>query len=87
MGKFVQKLIVHISGARQVRRDPGVSANLATHGEAMAQRANAVLRAMGNRYVRVHVVQSNGKTRARARVMLSYPAGENLESVLLNVMR
>ena len=43
MGKFVQKLIVHIKGARAVRRDPGVSANLATHGEAMAQRANSIL--------------------------------------------
>lgn len=87
MGNFVKKLIVHIKGARAVRRDPGVSANLATHGEQMAQRANSILRAAGNRSVRVHVVDSKGKTRARARVMLSYPAGENVESVLFNALR
>lgn len=87
MGSFVKKLIVHSAGAVAVLKDPGVSANLATHGEAMAQRVNSALRTLGNNYVRVHVTDSKGKNRARTRVVLSYPVEENVNNLLLGSLR
>lgn len=87
MGKFVEKLTVSIKGARAVRREPSVAENIATHGEAMAERVNSALRMMGNNYVRVHVVASGDKTRARSRVLITYPASEHLGNLLINSVR
>lgn len=87
MGNFVKKLVVHSKGAVSVLRDPGVSAKLATHGESMAQRVNGALRTLGNDYVRVHVTDSKGKNRARARVVLTYPVEENVGNLLLGSLR
>ena len=87
MGNFVQKLIVHHTGAIEVLRDPGVSAGIAEHGEPMASRVNAMLQGMGNTFVRVHVVDSKSKGRSRTRVLITYPVSENLGNMLLSAIR
>ena len=87
MGSFVKRLDVNSAGAVAVLKDPGVSANLATHGEAMAQRVNGALRMLGNNYVLVHVTDSKGKNRARTRVVLTYPVSENVNNLLLGSLR
>lgn len=87
MGNFVKKLVVHSKGAVSVLRDPGVSANLAEYGEGMAERVNGALRTMGNRHTRIHVTDTKGKSRARTRVVLTYPVEENVGNLLLGSLR